>query len=579
MCHINPTVGDLEGNMALALAALAEAEEGNADVAVMPEMAITGYPPEDLVLRPGFVADCRATLEKFATQTSRCAVVVGFADGDPSTEREVADLAVVDEDGFGYNSGVWNALAICAEGRVVGTYYKRHLPNYDVFDELRYFQRGDDPLTLYEIAGVAVGVTVCEDSWIPDGPVSRLASAGARVVINVNGSPFRTGKQKVREQVISERVAEARVPVLYANLIGGQDELVFDGGSFVVSPTPQGPKVTARCERFVERVEVIDIELASPRETTEEASVVAVSAWDPQRRERLVAPIVEPLGELAEQWRALELATRDYVHKSGFSDVCIGLSGGVDSSITATIAADALGASHVHGVLMPSRYSSDHSIADAEALAANLGIDTRTLAIEPVHAAFTEVLSSDSATPENLGDLTDQNVQSRIRGVLLMALANEHGWLVLTTGNKSEAAVGYSTLYGDTAGAYAVIKDVWKLTVYELCRWRNSQGAAVIPESVLDKAPSAELKPDQRDDQSLPPYEVLDPILRAFVEGDLGVAEIVEQGLGDRDLVQRVCRLVDIAEFKRRQTPIGARLSNKAFGRDRRMPIINRYRG
>ena len=579
VCHINPTVGDLEGNMALALAALAEAEEGNADVAVMPEMAITGYPPEDLVLRPGFVADCRATLEKFATQTSRCAVVVGFADGDPSTEREVADLAVVDEDGLGYNSGVWNALAICARGRVVGTYYKRHLPNYDVFDELRYFQRGDDPLTLYEIAGVAVGVTVCEDSWIPDGPVSRLASAGARVVINVNGSPFRTGKQKVREQVISERVAEARVPVLYANLIGGQDELVFDGGSFVVSPTPQGPKVTARCERFVERVEVIDIELASPRETIEEASVVAVSAWDPQRRERLVAPIVEPLGELAEQWRALELATRDYVHKSGFGDVCIGLSGGVDSSITATIAADALGASHVHGVLMPSRYSSDHSIADAEALAANLGIDTRTLAIEPVHAAFTEVLSSDSATPENLGDLTDQNVQSRIRGVLLMALANEHGWLVLTTGNKSEAAVGYSTLYGDTAGAYAVIKDVWKLTVYELCRWRNSQGAAVIPESVLDKAPSAELKPDQRDDQSLPPYEVLDPILRAFVEGDLGVAEIVEQGLGDRDLVQRVCRLVDIAEFKRRQTPIGARLSNKAFGRDRRMPIINRYRG
>ena len=579
VCHINPTVGDLEGNMALALAALAEAEEGNADVAVMPEMAITGYPPEDLVLRPGFVADCRATLEKFATQTSRCAVVVGFADGAPSPEREVADLAVVDEDGLGYNSGVWNALAICARGRVVGTYYKRHLPNYDVFDELRYFQRGDDPLTLYEIAGVAVGVTVCEDSWIPNGPVSRLASAGARVVINVNGSPFRTGKQKVREQVISERVAEARVPVLYANLVGGQDELVFDGGSFVVSPTPQGPKVTARCERFAERVEVIDIELASPRETTEEASVVAVSAGNPRRRERLVAPIVEPLGELAEQWRALELATRDYVHKSGFSDVCIGLSGGVDSSITATIAADALGANHVHGVLMPSRYSSDHSIADAEALAANLGIDARTVAIEPAHAAFTEMLSSDAASPGNLGDLTDQNVQSRIRGVLLMALANEHGWLVLTTGNKSEAAVGYSTLYGDTTGAYAVIKDVWKLTVYELCRWRNSQGAAVIPESVLGKAPSAELKPDQRDDQSLPPYEVLDPILRAFVEGDLGVAEIVEQGLGDRDLVQRVCRLVDIAEFKRRQTPIGARLSNKAFGRDRRMPIINRYRG
>ncbi|MXW63110.1 MAG: NAD+ synthase [Acidimicrobiaceae bacterium] len=579
VCQINPTVGDLDGNMTLALQALAEAEEANADVAVMPEMAITGYPPEDLVLRPAFVADCRATVEKFAAQTSRCAVVVGFADGDRSTERPVADRAVVDDEGLGYNSGVWNALAVCVGGRVVGTYHKRHLPNYDVFDELRHFQRGDDPLTLYEIAGVAVGVTVCEDSWIPDGPVSRLASAGARVVFNVNGSPFRTGKQQVREQVISERVAEAGVPVLYANLVGGQDELVFDGGSFVVSPTPQGPKVTARCERFAERVEVIDIELPAPAEQTEEAPVVVVSAPLGGHRRKLASPLVEPLDELAEQWRALELATRDYVHKSGFSDVCVGLSGGVDSSITATIAADALGASHVHGVLMPSRYSSDHSLADAEALAANLGIDIRTVAIEPAHAAFTEMLFSDAATPGNLGDLTDQNVQSRIRGVLLMALANEHGWLVLTTGNKSEAAVGYSTLYGDTAGAYAVIKDVWKLTVYELCRWRNSQGSLVIPEAVLQKAPSAELRPDQRDDQSLPPYEVLDPILRAYVEDDLGVAEIVELGLGDRDLVQQVCRLVDIAEFKRRQTPIGARLSNKAFGRDRRMPIVNRYRG
>lgn len=586
VCQINPTVGDLDGNMALALAALAQAEEANADVAVMPEMAITGYPPEDLVLRPAFVADCGATVEKFAAQTSRCAVVVGFADGDPSTEREVADLAVVDDEGLGYSSGVWNALAICVGGRVVGTYYKRHLPNYDVFDELRHFQRGDDPLTLYEIAGVPVGVTVCEDSWIPNGPVSRLASAGARVVFNVNGSPFRTGKQRVRERVISERVAEAGVPVLYANLVGGQDELVFDGGSFVVSPTPRGPKVTARCERFVERVEVIDIELPPPSERTEEAPVVAVSAARVAgaaargvSRNKLVSPLAEPLTESTEQWRALELATRDYVHKSGFSDVCVGLSGGVDSSLTATIAVDALGASHVHGVLMPSRYSSGHSLADAEALAGNLGIDIRTVAIEPAHAAFTEMLSSDAAASGNLGDLTDQNVQSRIRGVLLMALANEHGWLVLTTGNKSEAAVGYSTLYGDTAGAYAVIKDVWKLAVYELCRWRNSQGSPVIPEAVLQKPPSAELRPDQRDDQSLPPYEVLDPILRAYVEGDMGVAEIVEQGLGDGDLVQQVCRLVDIAEFKRRQTPIGARLSNKAFGRDRRMPIVNRYRG
>ena len=584
VCQINPTVGDLNGNMALALEALAEAEEANADVAVMPEMAITGYPPEDLVLRPAFAADCRATVEKFAAQTSRCAVVVGFADGVSPTERPVADLAVLDDEGLGYSSGVWNALAICVGGRVVGTYHKRHLPNYDVFDELRHFQRGDDPLTLYEIAGAAVGVTVCEDSWIPDGPVSRLASAGARVVFNVNGSPFRAGKQKVREQVISERVAESGIPVLYANLVGGQDELVFDGGSFVVSPTPQGPKVTARCEQFAERVEVIDIELPPPPEWIEPewiegVPLVAVSAAPGGHRHRLPPPLAKPLTKLAEQWCALELATRDYVHKSGFSDVCIGLSGGIDSSLTATIAVDALGAGHVHGVLMPSRYSSDHSLADAEALASNLGIDIRTVAIEPAHVAFTEMLFGDAATPPNPGDLTDQNVQSRIRGVLLMALANEHAWLVLTTGNKSEAAVGYSTLYGDTAGAYAVIKDVWKLTVYELCRWRNSLGTPVIPESVIEKAPSAELRPDQRDDQSLPPYEVLDPILRAYVEEDLSGAEIADRGLGGRDLVRRVCRLVDIAEFKRRQTPVGARLSSKAFGRDRRMPIVNRYRG
>lgn len=584
---MNPTVGDLSGNLALASAALAQAEEADADVAVMPEMAITGYPPEDLLLRPDFVADCKATVEKLAAQTTRCAVVVGFADGDPSLQRTVTDQGTVadraaSEDGPGCNSGVWNALAICAGGRVVGIYYKRHLPNYDVFDEMRYFRGGADPLTLYEIGGAAVGVTVCEDSWIPNGPVARLARAGARVVLNVNGSPFHAGKQALREQVISERVAEAGVPVLYANLVGGQDELVFDGGSFVVSPTEQGPQVTARCERFAEHVEVIDIELPSPREATEEASVVVVSAASPRHREPRATTVAEPLTEMAELWRALELATRDYVRKSGFSDVCVGLSGGVDSSITATIAVDALGARHVHGVLMPSRYSSDHSVADAQALAANLGIDTRTVAIEPVHDAFTglllDVLEGESAMSGDLGDLTDQNVQSRIRGVLLMALANKHGWLVLTTGNKSEAAVGYSTLYGDTAGAYAVIKDVWKLTVYELCRWRNTQGTAVIPDSVLNKAPSAELRPDQRDDQSLPPYEVLDPILRAYVEHDLGVADIVEQGLGDRDLVQQICRLVDIAEYKRRQTPVGARVSNKAFGRDRRMPIVNRYR-
>ena len=580
ICQINPTVGDLDGNVSMALAALAEAEEAGADVAVMPEMMITGYPPEDLVLKPGFVADCRASLEKFAAQTGRCAVVIGFADGDPEPNRTVPDVA-----GIEFANGVWNAVAVCAEGRVFGTYHKRHLPNYDVFDELRHFRPGDEALGLFEIAGVAVGVTLCEDSWIPDGPVSQLAVGGARIVLNVNGSPFREGKQEVREQVIKDRVLEAGVPVVYVNLVGGQDELVFDGASFVVSETRDGAEVVARCGAFRETVEVFDIELPPLRATMDRYRTTVVTPMTTAPRTPIPAPMVPNLDPLAERWEALVLGTRDYVRKSGFSEICIGLSGGVDSSIVATIATDALGPANVHGVLMPSRYSSDHSIADARQLGANLGIGTRTVDIEPAHAAFTEMLLPHVADGRiEVGDLTDQNVQSRIRGVVLMGLANEHGWLVLTTGNKSEAAVGYSTLYGDTAGAFSVIKDVWKLTVYDMCRWRNevarAEGATPpIPESVLTKAPSAELKPDQRDDQSLPPYEVLDPILRAYVEGDRNVAEIIMMDLGDREVVERICRLVDIAEYKRRQTPLGARITGKAFGRDRRVPVVNRYRG
>ena len=579
VCQINPVVGDLDGNVAMALAALAEAEEGDADVAVLPEMAITGYPPEDLLLKPGFVIDCRAALEKFAAQTSRCVAVIGFADGDATGERLIADVA-----GFDYSNGVWNALAVCAEGRVVGTYHKRHLPNYDVFDELRHFRSGDAALALYEIAGVPVGLTLCEDAWVPDGPVTQLARGGARVVLNINGSPFREGKQAVREQVIGERVAEAGVPVVYANLVGGQDELVFDGGSFIVSPGADGgdPVVTARCPQFTASVDLVDIELPEPPATIDEYPIVIATSAPAGARTPIVAPLHEPLDVSAERWGALVLATGDYVRKSGFSDVCIALSGGVDSSIVAAVAVDALGAGHVHGLLMPSRYSSDHSLTDAEALGANLGIDIATVPIEPAHLAFTEMLLPHVVVDERIdvGDVTDQNVQSRIRGVLLMAMANEHDWLVLATGNKSEAAVGYSTLYGDTVGAYAVIKDVWKLTVYELCRWRNRRAdTAWIPEAVLTKAPSAELRPDQRDDQSLPPYEILDPILVAYVEDDRNVAEIPAMDLADRDTVQRVCRLVDIAEYKRRQTPVGARLTGKAFGRDRRMPIVNHYRG
>ena len=591
LCQVNPTVGDLSGNVARARAALSRAEAAGADVAVLPELSITGYPPEDLVLRPGFVAASRAALDEFASRTGRCAAVVGFVDGEGESPRAVADIAGVDSFSHAYN-----AVAVCAHGRVYGVYRKRHLPNYDVFDEARHFRPGLEAPPLFEIGGVAVGVTVCEDAWVPDGPVSDLARAGARLVLNVNGSPFRGGKQAVREEVIRRRVAESGVPVVHVNLVGGQDELVFDGGSFVVAADGS---LIARSLSFAETVDVVDVDLPSaagpasggtsspavPVTPVTSASSPAVpvtpvtSVSPPGDGDRLIGPVAEPLAVDAQRWAALVLATRDYVHKSGFSDVCVGLSGGVDSSLVAAVAADALGADHVHGVLMPSRHSSEHSVADAEKLAANLGIDARIVGIEPAHAALAEMLEPGLAGRPAPGGLTDQNLQARIRGVILMALSNEHGWLVLTTGNKSELAVGYSTLYGDTAGAFAVISDLWKLDVYGLCRWRNDQaGHELIPGTVLAKAPSAELAPGQRDDQSLPPYEVLDPILRLYVEELRTPAEIQAAGIAAPEVVARVCRMVDAAEYKRRQTPFGPRLTGRAFGRDRRMPVVNRYR-
>ena len=614
LCQVNPTVGDLPGNAALARAALSRAEAAGADVAVLPELSITGYPPEDLVLRPGFVAASRAALDEFASRTGQCAAVVGFVDGEGESPRAVADIAGVDA-----FSRAYNAVAVCAHGRVRGVYHKRHLPNYDVFDEARHFRAGHEPPPLFEIGGVAVGVTVCEDAWVPDGPVSDLARAGARLVLNVNGSPFRQGKQAVREEVIRRRVAESGVPVVHVNLVGGQDALVFDGGSFVIAADGS---LAARSVSFAETVDVVDVDLpaaagpASGGGSPSAAPVTPVtsvtSAAPPRRCDRVTGPVAEPLAVDAQRWAALVLATRDYVRKSGFSDVCVGLSGGVDSSLVAAVAADALGADHVHGVLMPSRHSSEHSVADAEKLAANLGIDARIVGIEPAHAALSEMLEPACVAPSELqepacvapselqepglaglsepqepglaarpapGGLTDQNLQARIRGVTLMALSNEHGWLVLTTGNKSELAVGYSTLYGDTAGAFAVISDLWKLDVYGLCRWRNEQaGHELIPGTVLAKAPSAELAPGQRDDQSLPPYEVLDPILRLYVEELRSPAEIQAAGIAAPEVVARVCRMVDAAEYKRRQTPFGPRLTGRAFGRDRRMPVVNRYR-
>ncbi len=566
-CQFNPTVGDLDGNVAKMVSQLEEAEEAGADLAVFPELAITGYPPEDLVLKPGFVEDNLVALESLASRVGECAAIVGFIDLD---------------------NDLFNAAALCHRGKVVQTYHKRLLPNYAVFDEMRYFTSGDEPLELAEISGVKVGMAICEDVWSPDGPVAELGAGGAEVVVVINGSPFRAGKHAAREQMLAVRAADASVHLVYVNQVGGQDELVFDGASVMFDA--EGELLT-RAPQFTESVWVADIGVPhsyrarrlDPRGRTEAVDplplTVLPGAGDGSATGgALEVPAAVPRPDSLEQvWNALCLGTRDYVRKNGFRDVGVALSGGIDSSIVVAIAADALGPEHVNTVLMPSRYSSDHSVSDAVALSENFGVAHRTVAIEPAHAALLDMLAPSFEGHDE--DTTEENLQSRIRGVLMMALSNKLGWLILTTGNKSETSVGYSTLYGDTAGGFAVIKDVPKVLVYDLCRWRNEQaGKPLIPEHVIDKPPSAELRPDQRDDQSLPPYEVLDPILAGYVEDDLTGPELIEAG-HDAETVRRIVRLVDIAEYKRRQSPPGIRISAKAFGRDRRMPITNRYRG
>ncbi|HLI23898.1 MAG TPA: NAD+ synthase [Acidimicrobiales bacterium] len=570
LCQINPVVGDLGGNTGRVIDALALAEDDGADVAVFPELAVTGYPPEDLLLKPGFVADNLSALAKIAAATGRCAAVVGFVDAD-------IDLH--------------NAAALCAGGEVRGVYRKQRLPNYGVFDEQRYFVAGPGATELWLGGGVRVGLSVCEDAWDPAGPIAAQAAGGAELIVNINASPFYAGRVAERERMLATRAADASCALVYVNAVGGQDELVFDGGSMVFDS--DGHRLAA-LGQFEEAVVSVDIEvrptyrkrLLDPRgRHLQQPLPVATVTAEPRRPRDAGRRPSWPaaLGAEEEVYRALTLGTGDYVRKNGFSEVVIGLSGGIDSSLVAAIAADALGAAHVHGVSMPSRYSSDHSRADAEALAHRLGIDYRTIAIEAAHVALGAMLEpSFPAAAGGLPGLADENLQSRIRGVVLMALSNALGWLVLTTGNKSEAAVGYSTLYGDTAGGFAVIRDVPKTLVYRLARWRNRQAQAagddpVIPPAVLAKPPSAELRPDQRDDESLPPYEVLDPVLEAYVEGDLTVGELVAAGF-DEELVNRVVRLVDLAEYKRRQTPPGVRVTPKAFGKDRRVPITNRYR-
>ena len=566
--QINTRVGDLDGNVARIVETLRAAEDAGSDLVVLPELAICGYPPEDLLLRPGFVADIGAALEKVAaaTTTGGCVAVVGFVD-------QQRDL--------------YNAAAVCADGQVQAVYHKRELPNYAVFDEQRYFAPGTSTTPLVLVGGVRVGVSICEDAFSPTGPIAVQAAGGAEVVVNINASPYYAGRLGERERMLGTRAADAACALVYVNQVGGQDELVFDGASMVFDADG---RLLARAPQFEESLLVHDLvvqpvfrkRLLDPRGRLTGISQLPVVSLRPGSRAEgsaRVPDVVTPtLSSVQEVYEALVLGTRDYVHKNGFTDVVIGLSGGIDSSLVAVIAADALGPSQVHGVLMPSRYSSEHSVSDASRLGSELGIDVRTIPIEPAHAALLAMLEPSFEGLEP--DITEENLQSRIRGLVLMALSNKfRGWMVLTTGNKSEMAVGYSTLYGDTAGGFAAIKDVPKTLVYALCQDRNARaGRELIPSHVLTKPPSAELRPDQRDDQSLPPYEVLDPILEAYVEDDRTRGQLVEMGF-DPDLVERITRLVDVAEYKRRQSPPGVRVTPKAFGKDRRLPITNGYRG
>ncbi len=566
LAQLNPIVGDLDGNVAKILTAYDQAEAASCDIVAFTELGITGYPPEDLVLKPGFVADNLEALAKVAAHTGRCAAVVGYVAADRD---------------------IYNAAAMCANGKVLGTYRKRILPNYSVFDEDRYFTPGDasDAYELYVIGGVKVGISICEDIWSPIGPLAEQAAGGAELNININGSPYHFDKASARERMLATRAADTSCALVYVNQVCGQDELVFDGGSVVFDA---GGNLVARAAQFVEELLITEVQIApvyrkrllDPRGRRTELEMPLIHVSDASVGHDVAPPatrVAPQLAPAAEMYEALVLGTGDYVRKNGFTDVVIGLSGGIDSTLVACVAVDALGADHVHGVSMPSRYSSDGSKTDAADLAKALGIDFRTIAIEPAFSAFLDMTKdSFGGKPE---DLTEENLQSRIRGVTLMALSNKFGWMVLTTGNKSEMAVGYFTLYGDSVGGYAVIKDVLKTRVYDLCRYYNERaGREVINESVITKPPSAELRPDQRDDQSLPPYEVLDPILELYVEADRTASEIIELG-HDEVLVRRITRLVDLNEYKRRQTPPGVRVSVKAFGKDRRLPITNGYRG
>ncbi len=565
LAQLNTVVGDFDGNMRQILDGLAHAKEVAADIVLFPELTVCGYPPEDLLFKPNFIAENRRRLQQIIPHTAGITAIVGFVDADDD---------------------IFNAAAVLHNGKLGGVYRKFLLPNYGVFDEERYFRRGNTE-SIFKLGNVPIGVSVCEDIWYPAGPPEHQAANGAQILLNISASPYQMGKIQDRGRMLATRAADNVAVVAYCNLVGGQDELVFDGSSLIFD---ERGNVLARAASFAPDFVTADVDLSGilrqrlrdPRrrkntayhlayKTLQTVSLPPLNDDAPKPdRSPQIAPQKEALDEI---YSALVMGTRDYLHKNGFQRAVIGLSGGIDSALVACIAADALGAENVIGVSMPSRYSSDHSKTDAQQLAENLGIRYETIPIEPIFTGYLTTLAPQFADTEP--NEAEENLQSRARGNILMALSNKFGWLVLTTGNKSEMSVGYATLYGDMAGGFAVIKDVPKTLVYRLSAYRNTLGAA-IPQNILDKPPSAELRPDQVDTDSLPPYDVLDDILQAYVENDFSIGEIVARG-HDIDTVRRVVMLVDRNEYKRRQAPPGVKITVRAFGKDRRLPITNRF--
>lgn len=572
LAQINASVGDLDGNTKKILRYAGQADKLGVDILAFPELAITGYPPEDLLLKPGFIDDNLDSLRLIAGQTSSLdiAIVTGFIDR---------------------SDDIYNSAAVLSKGKVAGIYHKNYLPNYGVFDEKRYFKSGSD-CPLFIVWGVSVGINVCEDIWYPDGPCMNQSLAGAQLIININSSPYHRGKRLFRERMVSTRAFDNAVFIAYTNMVGGQDELVFDGNSMIFSPSGE---LIARGKQFEEDLIVMDIDLRSvelarlhdPRrrakvfspEAVSQSSAVKISDTKKgKKKPKISERSVEPLDPASEIYNALLLGTRDYVKKNRFKEVVIGLSGGIDSALVAAIAVDALGRENVTGIFMPSQYTMPESGEDVNALVKNLEIKLITIPVNGIFKSYIGTLSEHFTGCKS--DITEENIQARIRGNIIMALSNKFGWLVLTTGNKSEMSVGYATLYGDMAGGFAVIKDVPKTLVYELARYRNSgsgKGTEPIPERILVKEPTAELRPGQKDSDSLPPYDILDPILHYYVEEDRSFREIVEAGFKE-DTVAKVISMVDSSEYKRRQAPPGIKITARAFGKDWRVPITNRYK-